>query len=737
MSIRSFPYCSQYDSRDCGAACLQMIAKFYGKNYRLQTLRDYSFITREGASLMGVSDAAEKIGFRTSGVRVPLDVLREKIPLPCILHWNQKHYVVCYRIRKKKKGYVYHIADPATSLQVFDDKEFKNHWYSSRCNAEDCGIALALSPDTTFYNLDDDEKSIGGYKLRYFFRYLYPYKWQITESVIGMVLFMVLGLIFPFLTQSLVDTGIGDRNFSYVVLVLIAQFVLSFTSMSVGYLQSWISLHVNTRVNIALVSDFWRKLMKLPLHFFDTKMTGDLMRRLGDHGRIEGFLLGDSINIIFAIVNFVIYGVLLGYYNLMILFIFLSGHLLYAVWISFFLHYRKQIDYKSFEIQSKNNSCVIQLIQGMQEIKLNNEERRRRWEWEQIQAKSFNVGIKSLKINQIQGFGAGLLNKTTDIIITLIVAKQVIDGGMTLGMMMALTYIIGQVNAPVSQFIGFINAFQNAKISLERLNEVHSKEDEDSHLGELRSELPQKGSISIQNLNFSYSGSTRDYVLKGINLEIPQYKMTAIVGMSGSGKTTLMKLLQGFYLPQEGSIKVGNIPLSAINPHLWRSKMGAVMQDGYIFSDTIARNIAVGGDEIDKKKVREAARMANIEDFIDELPLGFNTKIGMEGNGISQGQKQRILIARAIYKNPDYLFFDEATNALDSRNENEIWKNLSVFYRNRTVVVCAHRLSTVRHADQIIVLKDGRVIETGTHDNLMEAHGEYFHLVRNQMEKIG
>lgn len=373
----------------------------------------------------------------------------------------------------------------------------------------------------------------------------------------------------------------------------------------------------------------------------------------------------------------------------------------------------------------------------MQEIKLNNEERRRRWEWEQIQAKSFNVGIKNLKINQIQGFGAGLLNKTTDMIITLIVAKQVIDGGMTLGMMMALTYIIGQVNAPVSQFIGFINAFQNAKISLERLNEVHSKEDEDSHLGELRNELPQKGAISIQNLNFSYSGSTRDYVLKGINLEIPQYKMTAIVGMSGSGKTTLMKLLQGFYLPQEGSIKVGNIPLSAINPHLWRSKMGAVMQDGYIFSDTIARNIAVGGDEIDKKKVREAARMANIEDFIDELPLGFNTKIGMEGNGISQGQKQRILIARAIYKNPDYLFFDEATNALDSRNENEIWKNLSVFYRNRTVVVCAHRLSTIRHADQIIVLKDGRVIETGTHDNLMEAHGEYFHLVKNQMEKIG
>lgn len=736
MAIKSFPYYSQDDSIDCGAACLRMIAKYYGKSYRLQTLRDYSFVTREGASLMGVSDAAERIGFRTSGVRVSAEVLREKIPLPCILHWNKNHYVVCYRIRKKRKGCVYSIADPANSKVNLSEADFLKHWASCKVNGEDCGVVLALSPDIEFNDIEDDSRAAKGYKLRHFLKYLIPHKWSIGQSVLGMGLFMILGLIIPFLTQTMVDVGIGDRNFGYVVLVMIAQLVLTFTSLSVSFLQSWISLHVNTRVNIALVSDFWRKLMKLPLRFFDTKMTGDLMRRISDHSRIENFLLNDSVNIVFALFNFLVYSILLAYYNPLILLIFFVGHSLYIGWVAFFLHYRKQIDYLFYDIQSKNNSCVIQLIQGMEEIKMNNEERRRRWEWESIQAKSFAISMKNLKINQIQTLGASMLTKTTNLLITLIVAKQVIDGGMTLGMMMALAYIIGQVAAPISQLVGFINSLQDSKISLERLNEIHGQEDEDVNIEKQRNELPQEADITIDNVSFSYSGSTRDYVLENVSLTIPQHKVTAIVGMSGSGKTTLMKLLQGFYLAQKGTIKVGTIPLSLINPHLWRSKVGMVMQDGYIFSDTIARNIAVGGDTIDKERMYEAARMACIDGFIDGLPLGFNTKIGMDGNGISQGQRQRILIARAIYKNPEYMFFDEATNSLDSKNEKKILQNLSSFYKNRTVVICAHRLSTIKNADQIVVLKDGTVVERGTHEELMRKKGEYYNLIKHQTEIV-
>lgn len=736
MPIKKFPHYRQMDSRDCGATCLQMIAGFYGKHYGLDTLREYSFISREGSSLMGVSDAAEKIGFRTTGIKTSLKYLRERVALPCILHWEQEHYVVLYRIRKKGRQTYYHISDPASFRRSFTEEEFKSHWISTRQNDNERGIALMLQPEPEFYQMQDEGKKARNRRIGYFFRYLRPYKPQLAQIIVCMVLYMVLGLIFPFLTQSVVDVGIRNNNLNFVVLILISQFILTFTDMAVGFLHSWTALHVNTRIDLALVSDFWRKLMNLPIRFFDTKMTGDLMQRLGDHGRIRSFLINDTVGILFASISFILYTCLLGYYDGRLLAIFLCGHALYVAWIMSFLRYRKELDYKSFELQSKNRSCVIQLIQGMQEIKLNNDEKQKRWEWEELQARFFQINMRGLKIDQIKHFGASLITRSTGLVVSFIVAKQVIEGEMTFGMMMALSYIMGQVSGPISRFIGFVHSLQNAHISLERLNEIHSREDEEDRNMGLRTELPSDKSICFKDLSFSYSGSPREYVLKNINLCIPQNKITAMVGVSGSGKTTIMKLLQGFYNPQEGDIQVGEIPLRLINPHLWRSKVGSVMQDGYIFSDTIAKNIAVGEDEIDKERLGKAIRMANIGDFIDKLPLGVNTKIGMEGNGISQGQRQRILIARAVYKNPEYLFFDEATNALDSKNEKTIMENLMDFYHGKTVVISAHRLSTIRHADQIIVLNDGRIVETGTHEELMGLHNEYYHLVENQLEMI-
>ena len=734
MFDHSFPHFRQMDSHDCGATCLQMIAKYYGKNYSLRTLREYSFISREGSSLMGVSDAAEKIGFRTTGVKTSLRCLQDRVTLPCVLHWNQNHYVVLYRIQKKRKETIYHVADPASYLVKFTEKEFKSHWLSTKQNDNERGIALILQPDTDFYQREDEGDKAKMRSISHYFRYLIPYRWQLGQIVTCMVMYMVLGLIFPFLTQSMVDVGIRNSNLNFVLLILVSQFILTFTDMGINFLHNWIALHVNTRVDLALMSDFWRKLMNLPIRFFDTRMTGDLMQRLGDHGRIRNFLINDSIGILFSSITFLLYTILLAYYNLTLLLIFLTGHILYAAWVMSFLRYRRELDYQAFDLQAKNRSCVIQLIQGMQEIKLNNNERQKRWEWEELQARFFHNNMRGLKIDQIKRLGAQLITRSTGLIVSFFVAKQVIEGKMTFGMMMALSYIMGHVSGPISNFIGFIHSLQNAQISLERLNEIHGQDEEDNAKLSLRTELPTDKSIRIRDLSFSYSGSPREYVLKGISLLIPAHKITAIVGVSGSGKTTIMKLLQGFYNPQEGELKVDETPLQLISPHFWRSKVGAVMQDGYIFSDTIAKNIAVGEDEIDKERLTKAVHIANIGDFIEKLPLGYNTKIGMEGNGVSLGQRQRILIARAVYKNPEYLFFDEATNALDTKNEKTIMENLMEFYKGKTVVICAHRLSTIRRADQIVVLNDGRVVETGTHDELMERHMEYYHLVENQLE---
>lgn len=731
--MHNFPHYIQLDAMDCGPTCLRMIAKFYGKSYSLQTLRSRSFITREGVSMLGISDAAESIGFRTSGLRITFKQLVEDVPLPCILHWSQKHFVVCYDIRKKKDGYRIAIADPANQLVTYKEDEFKKCWITTKADGEEKGTALALEPSPDFYE-QDDEKHTTEHNLAFFLKYLTPYKKQLIQLVLGMLTISVLQLIFPFLTQSLVDIGIHSGNLSFITLILISQLVVSVSQISVGFIRSWIMLHMNARINIALISDFLTKLMKLPLHYFDTKMIGDIMQRIGDHRRIETFLTGSSISTLFSFVNFFIFAFVLAYYDLVILAIFFIGNALYVCWILFFMRYRRELDIRRFAQAAGEQSSLIQLVTAMQEIKLNNCEKQKRWQWERIQVKLFKISIQGLALGQIQQIGSIFFNQTTNIIISFIAAKAVVEGEMTLGMMMSMTYIIGQLSGPVSSFIGFAQQLQDAKISLERLNEVHGKKDEEQDIETKLMILPEKQDIKIENLSFSYDGADRDYILKDLNLEIPARKVTAIVGASGSGKTTLIKLILGFYAPNKGKIKIGEIPLENINPHLWRSHTGSVMQDGFIFSESIAQNIAIGEEQIDIEKLRHVVTVANIRDFIDSLPLGYNTKIGMEGNGISQGQRQRILIARAVYKNPEFLFFDEATNALDANNEKEIMEHLHGFYKGKTVVVVAHRLSTVRDADKIVVLDKGQVTEEGTHQELIAKQGLYYQLVKNQLE---
>ena len=721
---------------DCGPACLRMISKYYGHHYSLQTLRQKCFITREGVSLLGISDAAESIGFRTCGVKITGEQLVNEAMLPCILYWNNSHFVVCYKIKRKRGGkLIFYIADPASQRLQYEEDEFKKCWLGvTLADVNRRGIALLLEPNANFANIEEEPERSSKKSLLFFLRYLLPYKSQFTQLALGMALGSVLQMAFPILTQSLVDVGIGERNLSFITLILIAQLFLFVSQLAVGYIRSWIMLHINTRVDVALISNFLTKLMKLPLSYFDTKMTGDIMQRIGDHSRIKSLLMSNSFNIIFSIFNFFLFAGILGYYHPMILGIFLLGNGLYAIWVLSFMRYRRELDIKRFNQSAGEQSKLIQMVQGMQEIKLNNCEKQKRWEWERIQAKLFKISIRGLKLSQIQQTGSVFFTQTTQIIISFIAAKAVVDGQMTLGMMMSMTYILGQVSAPIGEFIGFFQSLQDAQISLERLNEIHNQKDEDQNSEALLHELPTCHDIHLDHIRFSYSGAERDYALDDVSLTIPQGKVTAIVGASGSGKTTIVKLMQGFYEPLHGQIKIGNTPLSMIHPRLWRSKTGSVMQESFIFSDTIANNIAVGVDEIDPVRLLHAVKVANIEDFILSLPMGYSTKIGMEGNGISAGQKQRILIARAVYKNPEFIILDEATNSLDTSNERIIMQNLEHFYQGKTVVVVAHRLSTVRNADKIIMIDHGHVAEEGTHDELTAKQGLYYELIRNQLE---
>lgn len=718
---------------DCGPTCLRMIAKHYGKSYTLQYLRENSFITREGVSLLGISDAAERIGFLTTGVKITLTQLEEEMLLPCILHWNQNHFVVCYKITGKGIRSKFHIADPSIGKITYTETELRKHWLSSKCEGEDVGIALHLEPGPNFNDVKD-EHDLNTRDIKYFLRYILPYKRQILLLLLGTLSIMGLNYITPFLSQATMDIGIRNRNLDFILLVLIAQLVISISKIAIGFIQSWISLHTNTRINLFLISDYLVKLTHMPLHFFEIKKMGDILQRIGDHARIKSFLMNDSINIVLSVCTFIVFSIVLGVYNWMILLTFMIGNGLYVIWILSFMRYRRELDYKRFKISSSLKNNMVQFIQGMQEIKLNNIEKQKRWEWERIQASMYKLSIKGMRIGQIQSVGSIFFSSTTNILISYLSARMVVTGEISLGMMLALSFIIGQVSGPIGSFIGFAHSYQDAKISLERLNEINNQADEETDIESKLTYLPEEKSIHIKNVTFSYSGAERDYALQDVTFDIPENKVTAIVGASGSGKTTIIKLLQGFYQPLRGTIEIGSTPLHQINPHFWRSKTGSVMQESYIFSDTIANNIAVCTDEVDKQRLYEAVTMANIKDFINSLPLNYSTKIGMEGTGVSQGQRQRILIARAIYKRPEYIFFDEATNALDANNEKTIMDNLQEFYKGRTVVVSAHRLSTVKNADNIIVMDKGCIVEQGSHKQLVEKKGYYYQLIKNQLD---
>lgn len=720
---------------DCGPTCLAMIARHYGRIYTLQNLRRRSFVTRHGVSLLGISDAAESIGFRTMGVKVSFDSFVADANLPCILHWNQNHFVVCYDIKRRGKtdDYSISIADPSGEKYTMNKQEFLKCWGSVAVNGKQGGIALLLTPTPEFDTIDDDEQQQKK-NLSYYVRYILPFKSQLTQLIVAMLLGLVVSMILPFLTQAVVDQGIGNNNLSFVTLALIAQLILTVTQTAVSFIRSWITLHMNTRISISLISDFLAKLMKLPLNFFDTKNVGDIMQRIGDHSRIQSFLSGTTLSTLFSFFNFIVFGVILAYYNLAIVGIFMLGNALYVVWVLAFMKYRRKLDYSRFTQSSANQSNMVQMITGMQEIKLNNCEKQERWKWERIQVKLFKISIKGVALGQYQELGTIFFSQVTSLLISFMAARAVINGEITLGMMMSISYIIGQLSAPIGQVISFAQSLQDAKISLERLNEINNRKDEVTNVDSMIDEIPSEAPIEMDGVCFSYDGAERDYVINNLTMTIPHNKVTAIVGESGSGKTTIIKLLLGFYPPIKGRIKIGSTPLADINPHLWRQKTGVVMQDGFIFSDTIAVNIAVGEEVVDKQKLRHAVHVANIREFIESLPMKYNTKIGMDGSGVSQGQRQRLLIARAVYKDPDFIFFDEATNALDANNERKIMENLTEFYRNKTVVVVAHRLSTVQNADNIIVLEKGAVVEQGTHSELTARRGTYYTLVKNRLE---
>lgn len=713
----------------CGVACLAMICKYYKNAYSIETLSKLCSVSTEGVSLFAIKNAAEKLGFNSICCKTSIEQL-VSISMPSILHWNQNHFVVLYKVKNKKKFY---IADPGKGLVCYSLENFKKHWISSVSNGEEKGVVMVIEPTEKFGKRSIIEEPNKKRSFNFLFGYVLRYRKYFIQIILGLLLGCLLQLIMPFLTQAIVDIGIKHKDIGFIWLVLLGELMIVFGRTATEFIRRWLLLHISMRINISLVSDFFIKLLKLPMSFFDTKLMGDLLQRIGDHSRVQNFLTGQVLSVVFTFLNFIIFGVVLLIYNKIIFGVFIMGSVTYGLWISSFLRRRKVLDYEIFEQQAINQNKTYQFITSMQEIKLQDCEQRRRWEWEDTQADLFAVQMKSLKLQQTQEAGSILINEVKNILITVLAATAVINGQITLGSMLAIQYIVGQLNSPVEQFMSFMYSLQDVKISLERINEIHEGKNEESKENQAKAFDTEK-SIKIGNIDFKYDPHSLKKTLEGVSFDIPEGKVTAIVGASGSGKTTLIKLMLGYYRVMTGSISIAGRNINEYNLKWWRRHCGVVMQDGVIFSESIARNIAVDDGEINVERLEQAARIANIHDYVIGLPLKYNTIIGRDGVGLSQGQKQRILIARAVYKNPDFIFLDEATNALDAKNERAIVENLNEFYKGRTVVVVAHRLSTVKNADQIIVIDGGKVVETGNHTSLIEKKGVYYNLVKNQLE---
>lgn len=723
---------------DCGPTCLKMVCKFYGKDIRTESIREISGYNKLGVSLLGLSDAAEKIGLDSKGVLLKFDELASNVKLPVIIHWGQNHFVVVLKIIKAKslskinKGdYCIQIADPAVGIINLNKNEFLDKWLSKKEEDKTFGVALILEPNKKFFDLKNEKKKFANWDL--IIKHIKGEKNRIFKILFALVLSSLIQLVFPFLTQNLVDKGINKHNLNFVTIVLFAQLMLMFSRSTIDFIKSRILLRLSTIVNISLFSDFWNKLVKLPVSHFETIHTGDTLQKINDNREVQNFLTGSSINILFSLFSFIVFSTILINYNIILFIIFSIGSFLYFIWINLFFKIKRELNYRNFHLFTKENNATLQLVQGMHEIRMNGAEKIKTSEWINIQSDISKLKFRSLSYTQLQQSGALIISQGKDIIITFLVSKYVIEGKLSFGALLAIQYIIGQLEAPIEQIVSFLQSAQGAKISLERLNEIYQIEDEEKESIEYLKNLPNNKNIIFRNLSFKYPGNDNEYVLKNISLCIEEGKTTAIVGVSGSGKTTILKLLLKFYENFDGSIEIGKESLNKISSSFWRKQCSAVLQDGYIFNDSIANNIAISGI-IDFELLKIAAKKANILEYIESLPNSFDTILGSEGFGLSQGQKQRLLIARAIYKNPKFIFFDEATNALDSYNEKIIIENMNNFFIGRTVIVVAHRLSTVKNADKIIVLKDGKIVEEGRHLELLENKGPYFELIKNQID---
>lgn len=717
----------QFDKMDCGPACIRMVASHYGKDYPLSYLRSLSHLTREGVSVAGIRDALEKIGADSASFEMTMEQLRTKCPLPAILHWEQNHFVVLYDVKQHKltKKWTYFVANPAYGKHGFSESSFEKYWLNG-----DTGIVIAVEPQEEFY----DKKPVKEkHSLTRFARkYVWPFRWELSQSALSMLFGMLLALVTPFLTQAMVDDGINMRNMGLILNILFAQLSLFIGTFIMGLISSHVSLYMSTRININILSDYLGKLLKLPMTFFDTKSVGDYQQRLGDHGRLQNFITYSTLQTLFSIVSAPFYLAIIGWYSMVILSVYLLLTGLSTVWMIYFFRRRKALDYEQFKVNSENQNKQYELMSGITDIKLNGYDDYKMEEWRTLQERSYQMNVKMLKLGQIQETGFTLIGQLRNIFITCWIAAEVVNGHLTLGMMMSISAIIGLVNVPLSQLIGFLQQFQDAKISLERSEEVHLCANEDS-IAQVDIPIDTPQDIEVNNLTFSYTGSIGQPALKNVSFTIPAGKKTAIVGESGSGKTTLMKLLLKFYEPTKGEIKLGGKNLKNFSAKSIRRASGIVMQDNFIFSDTIKRNIILGEQE-NNEQLKRALTTACLNEFIKKQPLGVNTKIGAEGIGVSGGEKQRIMIARAAYKRPAYLMLDEATSSLDAENEKNITQNLENDFKGRTQIVIAHRLSTVKNADRIIVLRNGEVVEEGNHAELIAQHGYYYQLIHNQLE---